>query len=120
MYVEDNRDVNSVNMQLFKEFFSHVDLAEDGLKALELYEKNSYDIVISDLNIPKMSGTELIKNILKINENQLVIVITAYDKIEYEILLKDINIKYILKKPVKYKKLLYGICSCIDELTCTH
>jgi DNA-binding response OmpR family regulator len=118
MYVEDNREVNRINMQLFRDIFHQVDLAEDGITALDMYKSSRYDIVIIDLNLPKMSGVDVIKQIKQMDENQLVIVITAYDESECSALLKDINIKHILKKPVKYKKLMSSICNCIDGLAC--
>jgi CheY-like chemotaxis protein len=118
MYIEDNKDVNRINMQLFSDLFYEVDLAEDGLSAMKLYKDNSYDLIIADLNIPKMSGIELIEIIKKINSDQMIMVITAYDESEYIDLLKDLDVKYILKKPVKYKKLLTTICECLGDMVC--
>ena len=40
-----------------------VDCAEDGEEALELYEINEYDLMILDLNLPKIDGMEVLRRI---------------------------------------------------------
>lgn len=48
------------------------------LEALELYKKNRFDIVITDLNMPKMDGVELSKQIRTLNKDQVIIVLSGY------------------------------------------
>jgi YesN/AraC family two-component response regulator len=55
-----------------------VDLAEDGTEGIELFKKNEYDLVISDLRMPKMGGIEFIKSLKNYDPDAKVIVITAF------------------------------------------
>ena len=59
LIVEDN----PINQMLIKEVFkifqkSDVDLAEDGLEAIEMCEKNQYDIIFMDIQMPRCDGVE--------------------------------------------------------------
>ena len=45
--------------------FQVVEKATNGLEALELLKKNTYDAVVLDVNMPKMSGLELLKELQK-------------------------------------------------------
>lgn len=58
LLVEDNR-INQMLAQKFLEKLSlSADLAEDGLQALALLEKNIYDLVLMDMQMPNMDGLE--------------------------------------------------------------
>ncbi len=54
----------------------------NGAQALEEMERNSYDLVISDLNMPEMDGYELLKEIRQRDYDTEVIILTAYGTIE--------------------------------------
>ena len=52
------------------------------LKAVELLKKQSFDLVITDLKMPKMDGLKLLEEVKKISANVSVVVMTAYGTIE--------------------------------------
>ena len=54
-----------------------VETAEDGLQGLEMITRNSYDLVLLDIMLPKMSGFDLCKSIRKKNINTPIIMLTA-------------------------------------------
>ncbi len=91
-----------------------VALANDGKKAIELLQKNTYDLVITDMHMPHATGMELIDFIRNdIKSSVPVIVLTkdtsnatnedAYEIGADEFLLKPVNLNILL---VKVKKLL--------------
>ena len=63
-------------------FFSEVFEAEDGEKAYELYKLKKPDIMIIDINIPKISGLELLKYIRQKDLKTPVVIITASLELE--------------------------------------
>jgi DNA-binding NtrC family response regulator len=77
------------------------------LKALEHYKKNydQYGMVISDIRMPEMNGFDLVKNLKKINTNIIIILMSAYDNIDYS-QLNDITINAFIQKPIQIKELL--------------
>lgn len=59
-----------------------VDTAKNGQEAFKLLEKRNYDILLSDLKMPKMNGLELMRKISEGNFNITVVFITAYAEIK--------------------------------------
>ena len=109
LYVEDNRELSRANMQLFEDIFMHVDLAEDGECGLKLYQDKEYDLVITDINMPKMNGLVMLKHILELNSEQAVIAMSAYSEIEYISKTKELKIEHFLTKPVNSKSMISSI-----------
>jgi YesN/AraC family two-component response regulator len=116
LYVEDNRCLSKINMQLFKDIFVEVHLAEDGESGLEMYQCNRYDLVISDINLPKMNGLVMLKEILELNEQQPVIVVSAYSRVEYLSKLQELKIEHFLTKPVNSKNMISAIYQSVKKL----
>jgi len=81
------------------------DSAADGLDALQMVGKNSYQLIISDINMPRMSGTELFEKLQTIGFKEAFIFMTGYNlSRETNALMKKID--GLLNKPVDMKKLL--------------
>ncbi len=116
LYVEDNRYLSKANMQLFEDIFLQVDLAEDGKSALGLYQKNEYDLVIADINLPKMNGLVMLKSILDDNATQPVIVVSAYSEVEYLSKIQELKIEHFLTKPVNSKNMISSIYKSVKKL----
>jgi len=112
LYVEDDKQLLEETKEALEDFFYRVDAAENGQVALEMYnhyyEKNTYyyDIIITDINMPIMNGVELIKEIHKINIDQSIIVISAYNESVRLIELINIGITNFILKPLSPSQLM--------------
>ncbi len=73
LLAEDNM-VNQKFMDIvLKKLGLTFDVANDGIEAVELFQKNSYDVILMDENMPNMNGIEATKEILKLEkQNNLV------------------------------------------------
>jgi len=124
LYVEDNKDVREKTKELLKIYFNDIDIAVDGVDGLNRYmihkDKSGsyYDLVITDLEMPNMCGLDMCENILKENEIQSIIVITAH----YELELLDKSIKLgisgYVNKPIDHEQLqmaLYKVSRSISD-----
>ncbi|MEA2017496.1 MAG: hybrid sensor histidine kinase/response regulator, partial [Campylobacterota bacterium] len=67
---------------------------------------NYYDIVISDINMPKLNGIEMAKAIKNINPHQEIMVVSAYNDSDKLMRLIDLGINYFLLKPISFEKTL--------------
>ena len=74
--------------------------AEDGLEAINLYPKITPDIVLLDIIMPKISGNDAIKGLLKIDPNAKIIICSTLD---FEDLIEDtisLGVKGYIIKPI--------------------
>ncbi|MDP8244130.1 MAG: sigma-54 dependent transcriptional regulator [Candidatus Hinthialibacter antarcticus] len=82
-----------------------VDLAADGVEALELIEKRDYDVLISDIRMPNMGGMELLEKTKAASPNTDVIMLTAYGSIEMAVRAMRLGAYNYLTKPVNLDEL---------------
>ena len=83
LFVDDDKSIQEQIKKLFSMFFKKVDIASDGLEGLELFKKNRYDIIFSDIQMPRMTGLEFLKEVKSINPSQKFVLITAYNRCDY-------------------------------------
>ncbi len=106
LYVEDNTFVQESTLDLLKMYFDKIDVASDGREGLEQYERfysehnTSYDIVLTDINMPKMNGIEMIEHIRQRNERQNIIVLSAHNETKYLLRLIDLEVTNFILKPI--------------------
>jgi YesN/AraC family two-component response regulator len=116
LIVEDDEFLNEELVDIASIFFKSVDFAFDGKEALEKYKLNSYDLILSDITMPKMNGTELSREIKNINRNQQIIVLSAHQEVKYLIELIDIGITQFVAKPFEQKELLYRLLKVCENI----
>ncbi len=112
LYVEDNDMVRDSTALMLNEYFElEVDTAFDGEDALqkyqEFYKKEAYfyDIIITDINMPRMNGLEMINAISKLNKEQNIIVISAHSESKHLLELINMGISNFILKPIDFKRL---------------
>lgn len=76
-----------------------VQVTGDSRLALDILHKETFDIVICDLRMPEVPGTEIIKQVREISPKTLVIVITGSVSDEAQKIISEMKIKYCLIKP---------------------
>lgn len=91
-----------------------VDEASNGLEAYEMYINNKYDILISDIEMPKMKGIELLEKISKFDPQVISIFITAYGSLETAIAALRLGASDYILKPIDFDELLLKVKRLID------
>jgi diguanylate cyclase (GGDEF)-like protein len=108
LYVEDEPLLRDIIVKSLSAFTKNQYVAKDGVEGLELFKQHSdeIDLVITDINMPRMNGLEMSKEIKAINQNVPIIVATAFSNTEYLLEAIDLGIdKYVLK-PIDLNKLI--------------
>ena len=82
-----------------------VDCAFDGEMALELYYSNSYDLVVLDLNLPKIDGIDILKEMRKENKEIAVLILSARGEVEDKVIGLDMGANDYLAKPFHFAEL---------------
>ena len=109
LLVEDEEKVaRFITLGLKAERFA-VDGAKDGRTGLELATLNPYDLLIVDLMLPALNGTELIRRVRKQNADVPIIVLTARDAVADKVVNFESGADDYLTKPFAFAELLVRV-----------
>lgn len=106
LLVEDDVVIQQQLKTFLLRFFGHVETADHGLEALELYNRHNYDLIITDLTMPLMGGIELSANIRTMNQNQKILVVSAHSESDKLIELINIGVDGFMLKPIDMEQVL--------------
>jgi len=122
LFVEDHNDLRTNTTEILKNFFKTVKSAKNGEEALTFYKdscKNDapYDLILTDIQMPKMNGVVLTEKIYKINSSQIIVVLSAHDESEYLLPLINLGIEQFVKKPIDYQELFKVFLNIAKKIT---
>ena len=115
LIVEDELVLRESFQFLLQNLFAEVDTAEDGQEALNKMDERDYDIVLTDLSMPRMSGLRLVDTIRKKSQSQIVVAISAHDDEEFSEALAPYNVK-LLTKPLEMDELFETLVPLCEQL----
>ncbi|HLJ30335.1 MAG TPA: ATP-binding protein, partial [Candidatus Angelobacter sp.] len=109
LLAEDNAINQKVALKMLEKLGCRADLAHDGAEAVEMALRHSYDLVLMDCEMPRMSGFEATAEILRRSSGQnapVIIALTAHAIAGYRELCLAAGMKGYLQKPLSKKDLL--------------
>ena len=117
LIIEDEKSMREVLKILLEGEGHELTMASDGLEGLSCIDKDIFDLVITDLKMPKVNGFEVLKRIKEISPDTIVIMATAFGNTEtaieamklgaYDYISKPFNIdemRLIVKKAIEKKR----------------
>ena len=116
LFVEDEEAIRSNYVQFLKRYYRKVYEASDGEAALEIYKNTKPNILIIDINIPKINGLELLKIIRTNDHTTKAIVLTAHSDIALLVKATELKLTKYLVKPVTRGKLKEALVIAQNEL----
>ncbi len=124
LFAEDHDELRVSTTEVLNNFFREVISVQDGEIALDEYKKReaqnrAFDIVITDIQMPKLDGIALIENIYKIKSNQKVIVLSAHDDSDYLVSLVNLGVAQFIKKPIDFQELLSALLNIAQKKSIT-
>ena len=105
LIVEDERTLSRALQKGFEKLGYAVDVALDGVAALEMYYGAEYDAVILDLNLPKLDGLSVLREIRKDSQERKVLILSARNEIDDRIEGLDSGANDYLGKPFAFREL---------------
>lgn len=108
LVVEDNKKLLESIMNELENHFD-VESCEDGEEALYLINQNIYDLIVLDLMLPNMSGTEILKNMRNHSVETPVIILTAKESLDDKVEAFTIGANDYLTKPFYMEELVARI-----------
>jgi len=117
LYAEDEKEQREGVAKTLKLFFKNVYVADDGAKAVELFEKNNIQVILLDFVMPHLDGYEVAKKIRQTLPKIPIIIASAYN--EKEKLFKAIEVQTLqyIEKPITQEKLLFAFDLALEKLT---
>ncbi|QWR77974.1 response regulator transcription factor [Candidatus Magnetomonas plexicatena] len=111
LYVEDEASIRAMITRFLKKRVAVIYEASNGSEGLDIYNSNKteIDLVITDIQMPVMDGMTMINEILKIDENQPIIITTAYNDEQHT---SDRVCRNVIK-PIKLENLLESVMFCV-------
>lgn len=106
LLVEDDLDLRTELANFMEDFFTTIKVTDNTETALKLYKESPFDLVLTDIQLPKDNGLILVKNIKKIAPKQLIIVMSAYQETEYFLKSIELGIFSFLVKPFNSEELM--------------
>ena len=114
LYVEDDAALLQETRTILEKIFKSVDVARNGAEGLLKFTQHSYDLVITDIEMPELNGLEMSSKIKEVNPQIPIIVISAYSNSSYLIEAINIGINYYVLKPILLPQLLSTLHSVVE------
>jgi DNA-binding response OmpR family regulator len=106
LYIEDEAYIREMVVEYLQPYFSNIYEADNGKKALEVYQEKQPDVILTDIEMPQMNGLEFIEQIRKKGSNTPAIVLTAHTTNTYLFKAIELNLIKYLTKPLQEEELL--------------
>ena len=111
LYVEDNKDARESTLIFLEQIFDNIIIAHDGLDGYEKFNTNDIDLIITDINMPQMSGLDMAKRLKSIESVKLKPILALTTEKSPEIMSKgkQVGLAGWIVKPFSPQKLLMGV-----------
>ncbi len=116
LFVDDEEKTRKNYVNYLKRYYDVVYEAEDGMEAYELYITHKPQILILDINMPKMNGLALLEKIRQRDQNTRCIMLTAHTDKEFLLWATRLKLTDYLVKPLKRASLKEALVKVVDEL----
>ncbi|MCX7985729.1 MAG: sigma-54 dependent transcriptional regulator [Bacteroidales bacterium] len=115
LVVDDERSIRNTLKDVLEYEKHTVDLAEDGLSAFQLIQQKDYDLVLCDIKMPNMDGTELLEKIMENSPDTQVVMISGHGNIETAVESIKKGAFDFIEKPLDLNRLLVTIKNALDK-----
>lgn len=117
LVVEDDPTSLLLLQRVMQQHGAAVDSACDGAVALSRVEQQKFDLIITDINMPVMSGFELVRRIREHDKDMQIIATSANDDSESLIAAIELGFNEYIIKPLDIGKLLVAVKRCVDTIS---
>jgi YesN/AraC family two-component response regulator len=114
LVVEDEREMCDFLFLVLTAAGYEVGVAYDGAEALDKLAQGPFDLVLSDIRMPRVDGLELLQRVREANEKTAFILMTAYAQLEYALQAVLFEADDYLTKPVSREDVLGSVKKTLD------
>ena len=116
LYVEDDQIIRQNAVEYLSNYCKTVFQAKDGQEALAIYKAKKPDIIITDIEMPRLNGLKMAKEIRKEDKKTPIIVATAFTDNSYLLQAVELQLIKYITKPISSKKLKEALGLVLENL----
>jgi len=116
LYVEDNAEARDATLMILEEFFDDIVVACNGEKGFLKFKQNNIDLIITDINMPKLNGIEMSKKIRQNNPDIPILFFSAYNESKDFLESIMLGIEGYLIKPINIDQFLLILKKVIQKV----
>src|SRR5688572_8223728 len=115
LIVDDEKSIRKTLREILEYEDFKVDEAADGAKGLTLLQKDSYDIILCDIKMPKVDGMEVLDKVMESAHDIPIIMISGHGNIETAVEAVKKGAYDFISKPPDLNRLLITIRNALDK-----
>jgi len=117
LIVEDEKSISNILENILSDEIqgSEITIAENGLDAYKLIEKNDFDLIISDIKMPKLSGNELLTQSLSIKPESVFVMISGHADIDTAVTCLKNGAYDFISKPIDINRLITSVKNALEK-----
>lgn len=116
LIVDDNKELREILEEYLQSEAVHIEGAANGKDALVKYSQNPFDLIITDLNMPEITGMEMIKSIKQQNDVTEFIIITGYASLDSAVEAVKMGAFDYIVKPFRMEELKVVVKNVRDKV----
>jgi two-component system nitrogen regulation response regulator NtrX len=117
LIIDDEKSIRKTLREILEYEKYQVDEAADGTEGLGLIQKNTYDVILCDIKMPKMDGMEVLDKIMIQATDVPVVMISGHGNIETAVEAVKKGAFDFIAKPLDLNRLLVTIRNAMDKST---
>lgn len=117
LVIDDERSIRNTLKEILEFEKYQVELAEDGMKALELLKNTDYDVVLCDIKMPGMDGIEVLQKVEELKPDTPVVMISGHGNIDTAVESIKKGAFDFIEKPLDLNRLLITLRNAMDKST---
>jgi len=116
LYVEDDDNIRSSMVSMMKKFLPEVTTATNGEEGLQRYRETPYDLVITDIAMPRLDGKQMLQEIKRDTPSQYTMVTSAYGDKEHLLDLINLGVTKFIPKPISAAYFVQSVHEVITNI----
>ena len=115
LVIDDEESIRDILKNVLVQFGNNVTDVSNGRSGIEVFQSGKFDVVITDLGMPEVSGWEVARQVKTIDPKIKVILLTGWDIELDEKGLKEKNVDFVINKPFRISQITKSIWECVGS-----
>lgn len=117
LYAEDEIDVREFTRKTIDSLVKDIVVVENGLQGLELFkDDNNFDLIVTDINMPKMGGLEMCTEIKKLNPHIPIVITSAHNDPAFLKKAIEVGVTAYAMKPIDLYQLIESMIKAVEPI----